>query len=77
MPSEAVIRARLSGAAANTPRQVVPAAEAYRISKRDDAKDVKDVKDVHNVRNVLDVNYEETNITRTPQKNMVYRLARK
>ena len=33
-----------------------------------DAKDVKDVKDVLNVRDVLDVNYEETNITRTPQK---------
>ena len=74
MPSEAAIRARLSGAAANTPKQVVPAAEAYRISKRDDAKGVKGVKDVLNVhdvrdvRDVRDVNYEATNIARTPQK---------
>ena len=74
MPSEAAIRARLSGAAANTPRQVVLAAEAYRISKRDDAKGVKDVNDVLDVldvldvHNVRDVNYVETNIARTPQK---------
>ena len=49
------------------------------VGERDakDVKGVKDVKDVRDVRDVRDVNYEATNIARTPQKNIAYHLARK